>query len=228
MDRLFLFDIDGTLLMTHGAGVRGMEKAGREIFGQSFTLGGVSIAGSLDQKIYRDAMALAGLDHDESLYERFVQRYGHHLQNELNDTHHRPSEILPGVLPLLETLRQQTALGLGLLTGNYALTGPIKLRHLGIDPGWFPVAAWGDLADTRPDLVPLALEQHHRLTGRRLEGPDVVVIGDTPKDIDCAHAHGCVAVGVATGHHSLQELKDAGADLAVESLLDPGPLLDLI
>ncbi len=228
MKKLFLFDIDGTILMTYGAGLRGMERAGQELFGPKFSLSGISIAGSLDQKIFQDAVAQAQIAYDPPQYEQFVARYGQELQRELTNPHARRPELLPGITELLEQLRQESRVGLGLLTGNYTLTGPIKLRHLGIDPSWFPVAAWGDLADSRPGLVPLAIDQHHQATGHRLEGQDVVVIGDTPKDIDCAHAHGCLAVAVATGDYDLQTLADAGADIALQDLQDPSPLLALL
>jgi phosphoglycolate phosphatase len=228
MKKLLLFDIDGTLLHTHGAGVRGMQRVGVEMFGDRFDLASISIAGCLDQHIFRDTIQAAQLDFTNEQYERFKLGYGRELQVELETPTGPASELMPGIPELIDRLREDDRVGLGVLTGNYTHTGPIKMRHHGLDPDWFPVAAWGDMADSRPDLVPLAIDQHEALSGTRLEGKAVIVIGDTPKDIDCAHAHGCLVLAVATGDFDVETLQAAGADVAVKTLADPTPLLDMI
>ncbi len=109
-------------------------------------------------------------------------------------------------------------LTLGVLTGNYPETGRLKLEAAGLDTAWFPVAAWGSDAASRRDLPPLAMRRHETLTGRRLEPGHVVVIGDTPHDVDCARASGCRSLAVATGPYRADDLVASGADLVVEDL----------
>jgi phosphoglycolate phosphatase len=125
---------------------------------------------------------------------------------------------------VLAQLRADPRVTLGLLTGNYAETGAIKLRGVGIEPSWFPVQAWGDMAETRPLLVPVALRQLQTA----VPAAEVVVIGDTLRDVECARANGCLCVAVGTGGATVEALRGAGADLVLEDLSDPGPLLRLL
>src|SRR5262249_43337867 len=142
-------------------------------------------------------------------------RYAQLLVEELAATS-PPAIALPGVLTLLAQLRVDPRATLGLLTGNYAESGALKLRGVGIEPDWFPIQAWGDRAATRPGLVPVALKQ---LTTAVPAG-EVVVIGDTLRDVECAHANGCLCVAVGTGGTSVEALRAAGADVVVEDLRD--------
>jgi phosphoglycolate phosphatase-like HAD superfamily hydrolase len=128
------------------------------------------------------------------------------------------------VLSLLPWLRARRDVRLGLLTGNYPETGLLKLRVAGIEPSWFEVAAWGDMAATRPALVPLALAQ---LPLPAVHARDVIVIGDTPRDVHCAKENGALCVAVATGGNTRAELEDSGADLVLDDLRDGGPILRL-
>ena len=118
---------------------------------------------------------------------------------------------------------------LGLLTGNYADTGSMKLRACGIEPEWFRVKVWGDDSPHSPpcrDHLPgVGLERYAMLTGRKLEGRHAVVIGDTPHDVSCARAHGCRSLGVATGRFSVEQLEKAGADWAVTDLRETQRIL---
>ena len=129
---------------------------------------------------------------------------------------------------LLDRSRSQGDVVQGIVTGNYALAAPLKLRACGLDPAWFEIGAFGDEGRSRPDLVALALR---RCADRFAWAPDpksVIVIGDTPFDVDCAHAHGCVAFAVATGVHGIEDLRAAGADVVVRDLSDPTPLYQLL
>lgn len=221
---LLLFDIDGTLLLTERAGVRAMQEAGRALHGESFSLEHVDLAGRLDPLIWRDGLASAGLVPDEELHTRFRAAYADALGRRLRA--HPTARTLPGVLALLELLRGMEDTTLGLVTGNYAETGSIKLRAAGIDPVWFPVTAWGADGDHRRELPRVAMQRFTRHAGRPIPPERVVVIGDTPSDIDCAHANGCLAVGVATGpSFSLEALRAHGPDLLLEDLSDPEGLL---
>ena len=139
--------------------------------------------------------------------------------------------VLPGVPELLDTLdsiSSESARGpvVGCLTGNLQAGARVKLKAVGINPDRFSVTAFGDEALTRPDLTALALKRYESIHGHAPAPARVVVIGDTPHDIDCAHAHGCVALAVATGRYDAQELADAGADVVADDLSDPAVVLD--
>lgn len=231
---LLLFDIDGTLL-AGGLGHPAMTRAGRRLFGTGFSLDGVALSGRLDRQIYRDLHALgarltppdgAPAPDATAAWPAFRRAYLEELAREAQVA--GAARALPGVMALLDALRPRSDLTLGLLTGNLRAAAPLKLRAAGIDPGWFPVGAFGDEADERADLVPLARERH-RLHSGRDEAPErVLVIGDTPNDVACAHAHGCRAVAVATGRYARAELAPCDPDLLLDDLTDPAALLALL
>ena len=195
-----------------------MERAGQQVLGESFSLDGVVVAGGLDPWIFSEAARTSGLEISESAQEAFRSVLLGELVRELAITHPPPA-ALPGVLELLRELRAETAATLGLLTGNFPHTGAAKLEAAGIDPEWFEISVWGDEAPDRPALVALAMERH-RVARRK----DVIVIGDTPRDVQCALAHGCRALAVATGGYSVQDLLAAGASAVVADLRNPEPL----
>jgi phosphoglycolate phosphatase-like HAD superfamily hydrolase len=227
---LLLFDVDGTLLTTHGAGQRAMATAGQRLFGEQFTFDRVRFAGGLDPLLFAEAARTSDMLHAIDQEQAFREAYVTELEAEIaraGDTH-----PMPGITPLLDTLRQRMAqddgVMLGLLTGNYPDAAPIKLAAAGLDVAWFPITAFGSEGPTRPDLPPLAMHRYHQRTGVTANPRRVVVIGDTPRDVDCANTHGCVSFAVATGRSSVRELQQAGAEIAVEDLSDPTPLLDLL
>ncbi len=228
---LLLFDIDGTLLRTHGAGMRAMDVVARRLFGPGFHWEGIQVSGHLDPLIFAEAAAINGLDDVDTHHEAFRDQYILQLQEELQANRDRV-RAERGVHAILDTLRQradqQGDVVLGLLTGNYRQAGPIKLKAVGIDPGWFEVTAFGDEAPSRADLVPVAMQRYETLKGQPIAPHRVVVIGDTPRDVACAAAHGCVSFGVATGRFRVDDLHQAGAHTAVENLDDPTPLFALI
>ncbi len=221
--KLILWDIDGTLLLAYGAGRRAMERTGRDLVGERFDLSATDFAGRLDPHIVADAATQSGYAVDEDLQARFRARYVDELHRELHDAETR-CELLPGVAELLEELFALEHLVHGLVTGNYGAAAHHKLRRVGLDPERFPVTGFGDEAPTRPDLVELALR---RFAERHQRTPDeTFVIGDTPHDVSCARAHGCVPVGVATGRFSAEALRDHGAELVFDDLRQVRPLLD--
>jgi phosphoglycolate phosphatase-like HAD superfamily hydrolase len=122
------------------------------------------------------------------------------------------------VKELVSRLGEIEHVTLGLLTGNYPETGKLKIRCAGLDPDVFVIAAWGIDGATRRDLPPVAMDRLASHAGRRFEGRNVVIIGDTPHDVDCAKAHGCRSIGVATGVFSVPQLQASGADIAVPDL----------
>lgn len=225
--KLLLFDLDGTILLTGGAGLRGMEQAGVQVFGERFSLERITTSGGLDPLIYAEALRLAGIEDGDGHHELFRDTYMRQLEANLATAGDRV-HLLPGIEPLLGELRRHERAVLGLVTGNYTTAVPIKLRAVGVDPAWFEVTAFGDEASDRPGMVRLAIERHHERFGGRLEGRDVIIIGDTPNDVNCAHANGCLCLGVATGMYSEEDLRRAGADVVVPDLSDPRQLYEMM
>jgi phosphoglycolate phosphatase-like HAD superfamily hydrolase len=223
---LVLFDIDGTLLLSHGAGTRSMLEAARELFGDHVTLDGVEIAGCLDPRIWDAVARINGVRDPAAHHDRFRAAYARRLSARLAAGHR--VELMPGVRELLDALGGVDDLTLGLLTGNYPETGRLKIQAAGLDPDLFTVAAWGSDGETRTDLPALAMRRYRQQTGRPVELHEVVVIGDTPHDIACARAHGCRCLAVATGTFTRDELAEHEADLLVDDLTGTEAILDWI
>jgi phosphoglycolate phosphatase-like HAD superfamily hydrolase len=215
--RVVLFDIDGTLVLTGRAGVRGMNAAFRRVHGWAQALAGVEIAGRTDRAIVADVLTRGGLAADEPLVAALRDAYLEDLLTEIRKPVPEWSGVLPGVNRLLDELGRREDVGVGLLTGNFEGGAAIKLGHFDL---WrrFPFGAFGDRHVNRRDLVPVAVARAAQ-AGFVEAGPhDVIVIGDTPYDIDCAVAHGARAIGVATGPFTTTQLAAAGAHLVVETL----------
>jgi phosphoglycolate phosphatase-like HAD superfamily hydrolase len=209
---LVLFDIDGTLLLTLGAGVRGMNTAFGRLHGRPDALDGLAIAGRTDRSIVGDAFARIGVDATSERIVALRDAYFDDLRVELANTAGERFGVLPGVHAALEALEPREDVAVGLLTGNFVGGAEIKLGRFDL---WrrFAFGAFGDDHLDRRDLVPVA---RAAAMARGIQPGAVVVIGDTPLDIDCARAHGAVAVAVATGPYRTDELRRA--DLVVETL----------
>lgn len=212
---LLLFDIDGTLLLSGGQGARAMQEAARRVVGPTFSFEGVAFAGRLDPLIFQDGLRKNGCDDFDTLHGAFRRAYEESLRRRLAE----PGIAAPlaGVMPLLQRLREPGGPTLGLVTGNYPETGRIKLEAAGIHPTWFEIPVWGVDGPTRRDLPRVAMER----LGRPVEPSEVIVIGDTPHDIDCAHHNGCRAIAVATGPvHTREDLVAHHPDLLLDDLKD--------
>jgi phosphoglycolate phosphatase-like HAD superfamily hydrolase len=223
---LVLFDIDGTLLHSLSAGVHAMSSALRELHGVDPDFSKVEVHGRLDTLIWRDLAAVHGYPTCDASHERFRSTYSAHLERRLAERN--TVERYPGTRELVDAVRGHPALTLGMLTGNYEFTGRLKVRHAGIDPDLFLVTAWAGDAPDRRGLVPVAMRRFAERTGTPIAGDRVVIIGDTPADVDCAHASGARCLAVATGHFGIDALRAAGADLAVSDLRDTEHLLTWI
>lgn len=218
-----LFDIDGTLINSGGAGKAAMEAALRAEFGLDGVRDGVPFSGRTDRAIGRDLFRLHGLDDDAGAWQRFVASYLTHLPASLR---RHPGRILPGIAALLAALRARGDVACGLLTGNLREGARIKLAHFGLD-AHFAFGGFGDRHFDRDEVAREALAA----AADHLSGPPlcerIVVVGDTPLDVRCARAVGARVVAVATGWHPYEELEAAGPDLLLHDLTDPGPLLAL-
>lgn len=216
---LILFDIDATLIRTSGAGIRAMVAAGQSLFGETFSADGIEFAGRLDPLILDDMLARHGVERSEANLGAIRAEYRVRLERVLQDG---VGYSLPGVQELLGALRGRDGVVLGLLTGNFCETGRMKLAACGIDPDQFGVCAWGDESPLRPPardhLPPVAMQRFRDRHGRALAPSEVTIIGDTPHDVRCALAHGCRALGVATGQYQVEALRAAGAHRAVTDL----------
>ena len=222
---LVLFDIDGTLIQSGRAGLRGMNAAFSRLHGRVSALSDVPIAGRTDRAIVADVLRLLGVEPSDEQVQRLREAYLEDLRLEIGRPVEAPSGVLPGVVDLLSALEVRTDVAVGLLTGNFAGGAAIKLGHFGL---WerFRFGAFGDDHADRRALVPVALEQAARAGCRVTRAGRVVIIGDTPLDVDCALAHGARALGVATGPFGREDLAAAGAHHVVPTLADTTDLVD--
>ncbi len=211
---LYLFDIDGTLVDTGGAGMAALEETTREIFGNEGPP--LDLAGATDLGIVIGIHRHFGIEPTQQRIDAYLAVYQKHL--DWNLAHGGfPGRVIDGVTCLLEKLASRPHATLGLLTGNTAGGAASKVRHFGL-AAYFPFGAYGcDHAD-RNKLGPIALERATMHAGRSFSPDRTWVIGDTPKDIACAKAVGARCLAVATGRFSVAELQAHGADKVVETL----------
>lgn len=222
VSRVVLFDIDGTLIHSGRAGVRGMNAAFLRLYGVMGALDGMSLAGRTDRAIVGDVLRGFGHQVTDAAVHAVREAYVDHLALELS----KPvpgAEVLPGVLGVLDALEARDDVAVGLLTGNFERGAAIKLGYFQL---WsrFAFGAFGDEHVNRRDLVPVARGRAER-AGAGVRADRVVVIGDTPADVDCARAHGVRSVGVTTGPFSRADLANAQADLVLDTLEDRDELL---
>jgi phosphoglycolate phosphatase len=218
--KLFLFDIDGTLLTTDGAGRGALKSAGADLFGIQEDLRIINVSGSTDTAIVQEILRHHSLEVSITNVNRYLGGYLVWLRQHLMTL---AGAILPGVMPLLDLLAEEGH-GVGLLTGNVRRGAEIKLTAHGI---WdrFSFGAFGDDDSDRNKLGPIAKSRAEATLNTKFQEKDIFVIGDTPKDIDCARAFGAVAVAVATGRYSLDNLREYQPDHLRRDLADTKDLL---
>lgn len=220
LTRLVLFDIDGTLVLTGGAGARAMTLALRDVLGVENGFEGIPMPGRTDQIILLDALARGGHPNDAQLLEEFQRRYFEHLAREID--HPAPGKfkgVMPGVCELLDTLKPRADVFLALLTGNYSTAARIKLETFDLWK-YFRCGAFGEDAHDRNELVPVAVRRAREFGLAEIPARQVVVIGDTPLDVACAKAANARAIAVATGGVDEETLQASGADVVFRDLSD--------
>ncbi len=227
--KLILFDIDGTLLSSQGAGYRAIRRAFAAEFEDLDFFAGVRFDGKTDPQIVLELYAAAGVPErgTATATAALLDRYLGHLVDELADADNSVA-ALPGIMQLLVRLGEVDDACVGLLTGNIVTGAAMKLNAAGIDPGQFRLGAYGSDATLRPQLPPIAVEGAASIFGRRPVGEEIVIIGDTPADVTCGAALGVRAVAVATGSYSVADLMDAGAHATFETLADTDRVLEAI
>jgi phosphoglycolate phosphatase len=204
--KLILFDIDGTILWSDGAGRRAMEGALGEIFGAAGSTG-YHYDGKTDMQIVRDLMRLEGHD-DESIDARMaalLDRYLERLVEEL-DAKDRRIQRFHGVLELIDALEAREDCIIGLLTGNLERGAQLKLRAVGLAPERFIIGAFGSDHEIRAELPQVAQRRAFEQLGVAIDGSAIIIVGDTPADIACGRPIGARTIAVATGRYSTAEL----------------------
>ena len=226
--KLVLFDIDGTLVWTDGAGRRAIHHALTEVFGSTGPAD-YRFDGKTDPQIVRDLMRVAGHadghinDRMQDVFALYVER----LREELRAPGYR-ARVMPGVFELLDALESQRDVVLGLLTGNLAEGARVKLASAGIDPRRFRVGAYGSDHEERPSLPEVARRRLRDDLGIEVAGGDCVIIGDTPADVTCGRALGARAIGVATGRYGTDELARHGPAAVFADLSDTATVVAAI
>jgi phosphoglycolate phosphatase-like HAD superfamily hydrolase len=224
--KIVLFDIDGTLVLTGGAGSRAMSRAFEDTFGIARAFDGIPMAGRTDTRILETAAARAGVELSETARRRFRDRYFERLLEALSEPGH-PKRVLPGVRPLLDALTTRSDIFLGLLTGNCEQGAKLKLEHFDLW-SFFRGGAFGDEAHDRNDLFSVAMQRARECGAPEVPAEQVIVVGDTELDVACAAAAGARSVAVATGPSSSDALRQSGADIVFEDLSDTPAFLRLL
>lgn len=227
MQKLILFDIDGTLIRSNGAGRLTIAYALEKLFGTCGPLDDYNMSGKTDPRIITDLLTAVGVAPKEikkqlpAVYE-LMAKHGQKIFTEKEMT------ACPGVPELLETLAQRDDVLLGLLTGNSQLTAPLKLAAAGIDPLQFKVGAYGSDAMDRNELPAVGMARANQLTGKKFDGNNTIIVGDTPADILCARAGKATAVAVASGWHAASTLADYHPDHLFDDLEDSAFVLQTL
>lgn len=219
-----LFDIDGTLLTSGGAGERALRLGFKERFGIDEDYRSIEIAGRTDSLIARQIFQKHRIAETPENLTAFFDGYLHHLGALLPTTNGR---LLPGILELLDALKKRPDVVLGLLTGNLQRGAELKLTHYGV---WhyFEVGAFADDHHERNELGRFACARAVERAGCEFPAERIFVIGDTPHDIACAHAIGAKAIAVATGASTAEQLCAARADYVFDDLSDLAAVLRVL
>ena len=221
---VILFDIDGTLIRSGGAGKFAMEAAMKTAFGLAKVRDNVPYSGRTDQAIGGDLLRENDIDVTDATMKALRAAYLEALPRSLVE---QGGTVCAGIPEILRELASRPDVLLGLITGNVREGARLKLTHFGL---WdtFALGGYGDVHVDRNDVARDALRQVHEHLGRRVPADEVWVIGDTPLDVRCARAIGARAVAVATGWHAIEDLHATDADHVMADFADPAELLRVL
>ncbi len=221
--RLILFDIDGTLIDSGGAGTRSLNLAFKKVFSIENAFHDISMAGKTDTQIMKEGLMKHNISTDGNL-GTVIDNYLKHLRKEINNDRKR---VKPGIYEILEKLNLMRDAALGLLTGNIEPGARIKLEPFNLNR-YFPAGAFGSDNEDRNRLLPIAVKRFEKLCQRKIDIDKCIVIGDTPRDVHCAKIYGAMCIGVATGPYPTDELIEADADYVLKDLSDYHNFLQLL
>lgn len=216
--RLFLFDIDGTLITSGGAGEAAFAHALEELCGSADAMGDVVLAGRTDAAIAHELLEASGMEATPEAVTSLIDAYLHQLAVRLPM---HPGGVLPGIVRILERLADSPSAVTGLLTGNVERGAKLKLTHYGV---WhyFTFGAYADDHHDRNELGKVAMRRAHQTHAEKFPPDCIYIIGDTPRDIECGKVIGAKTVAVATGDYSIAELRAHGPDFVLKDFNDPG------
>ena len=212
---VLLFDIDGTLLQSHGVGRRSVAAALADLAGATFDFSDITFSGKTDRQIFREVLEAGrrcGLDVSPEQADRFGELYARAMEESLPEA---TVEALPGAVDLVRRLAGDGA-EVGLLTGNLEPLAYAKVGRIGLGEAELPFGAFGSDDEDRNALPAVAARRASERYGREVTTAELVVIGDTPRDIACARAAGASVVAVATGRYDAPQLREA--DVVLDSL----------
>jgi phosphoglycolate phosphatase-like HAD superfamily hydrolase len=222
--KLVLFDIDGTLIDSGGAGTRSLNLAFRELFSINNAFNGISMAGKTDIEIMKEALVKNNISLNDETLDSILSSYLMNLKKEINNSN---KHVKPGIKAALETLFDKDGIRLGLLSGNIEKGARIKLGTFGLN-SYFSFGAFGSDNEDRNKLLPIAVKKFRAHYRENISFGDCIIVGDTPRDVECAKPYGALSVAVATGPYTLDTLREAGADLAMEDITDIDKFMDFI
>jgi phosphoglycolate phosphatase-like HAD superfamily hydrolase len=216
-----LFDIDGTLLITGGAGAAAWQRAFAELHGVEANIDEHTDAGMTDPEIaaivFREVIGREGTEAERA---QAIVAYLRHLPDTIEES--AGYRVMAGIERLLPTLVQKGIL-LGLVTGNIEAAARIKLARAGLNR-FFSFGGYGSDASDRTELTRAALHRAGMVLGAGMAAGDCLAVGDTPRDVTAGHGAGIEVVGVATGSYSVEQLRDAGADYAIPTVENGFPV----
>lgn len=222
---LVLFDIDGTLLTTNGHGVEALMIAYHAVWGRDPRAVDYAMSGKTELNISHQLMALLGFSRAEvdAGLPDFWRRYPEELRRQIAP---ETTTVLPGIRALVEAVRDDPRMALGLVTGNCEAAARIKLETAGLDG--FALGAYGEHHEERSALPPLAVAAARGRFGRTFSGKSIVILGDTPNDIDCGRVVGAKSIAVATGRFDADTLASHDPDCLFADFSDHRAVMEAI
>jgi phosphoglycolate phosphatase-like HAD superfamily hydrolase len=213
--RAVLFDIDGTLLVTGGAGGAAWQRGFEELYGVEANVADHTDAGMTDPEIvrivFREVIGREGRPQERA---RAVAAYLKHLPETVAES--EGYRVMPGVEELLDRLIDEGLL-LGIVTGNVEAAAHVKLARAGLNR-FFSFGGYGSDSPDRTEVTEAALRRGEMVSGGALAKVACIAVGDTPRDVEAGHGAGVRVVGVATGSYTVEQLRQAGADYALTTL----------
>jgi len=228
MNKLILFDIDGTLLLIDNVADLAFRAMTTEVYGLECTFREISYAGKTDPQILEEVLTLHGFD-DATIwfrYEASVEKYCAYFDYYANRNSYQVT-VYPGVIPLITELQKMPQMHCAILTGNLEYTGWRKLELAGLRH-YFAFGAFGSDSRVRSELVGVAVSRAAVNCGISFSGKDIVILGDSPHDVECGKPYGAPSIAVATGHKNLEELKRHKPDYAFKDLGDYEKVIEVL